>query len=54
MLDPIAMGTAIQADLEAVGMDVKIETYEWNTYLGPGQSRPRGQGRYGRDGLDDQ
>jgi peptide/nickel transport system substrate-binding protein len=34
MLDPIAMGTAIQADLEAVGMDVKIETYEWNTFLG--------------------
>ncbi|WP_052161845.1 ABC transporter substrate-binding protein [Hoeflea sp. BAL378] len=34
MLDPIAMGTAIQADLEAVGMKVKIETYEWNTYLG--------------------
>ena len=34
MLDPIAMGTAIQADLEAVGMDVNIETYEWNTFLG--------------------
>ncbi|TCD13676.1 ABC transporter substrate-binding protein [Oricola cellulosilytica] len=34
MLDPIAMGTAIQADLEAVGMDVSIETYEWNTFLG--------------------
>ena len=34
MLDPIAMGTAIQADLEAVGMSVKIETYEWNTFLG--------------------
>jgi peptide/nickel transport system substrate-binding protein len=34
MLDPIAMGTAIQADLEAVGMKVKIETYEWNTFLG--------------------
>ena len=34
MLDPIAMGTAIQADLEAVGFDVKIETYEWNTFLG--------------------
>ena len=26
MLDPVAMGTAIQADLEAVGMDVAIET----------------------------
>ncbi len=34
MLDPVAMGTAIQADLEAVGMKVKIETYEWNTFLG--------------------
>ncbi|WP_150523154.1 ABC transporter substrate-binding protein [Roseibium sediminis] len=34
MLDPIAMGTAIQADLRAVGMNVKIETYEWNTFLG--------------------
>jgi len=34
MLDPIPMGTAIQADLEAVGLDVSIETYEWNTFLG--------------------
>ncbi|MBW3097928.1 ABC transporter substrate-binding protein [Pseudohoeflea coraliihabitans] len=34
MLDPIAMGTAIQADLQEVGMKVKIETYEWNTFLG--------------------
>lgn len=34
MLDPVAMGTAIQADLEAVGFKVKIETYEWNTFLG--------------------
>ncbi|MEO3387913.1 ABC transporter substrate-binding protein [Mesorhizobium sp. CAU 1741] len=34
MLDPVAMGTAIQADLAAVGMNVRIETYEWNTYLG--------------------
>lgn len=34
MLDPIAMGTAIQADLQAVGLDVTIETYEWNTFLG--------------------
>ncbi|MCL1628945.1 ABC transporter substrate-binding protein [Roseibaca sp. V10] len=34
MLDPIPMGTAIQADLAAVGFDVKIETYEWNTFLG--------------------
>lgn len=34
MLDPVAMGTAIQADLAAVGFDVNIETYEWNTFLG--------------------
>ena len=34
MLDPVAMGTAIQADLAAVGIDAKIETYEWNTFLG--------------------
>nr|WP_240804488.1 ABC transporter substrate-binding protein [Qingshengfaniella alkalisoli] len=34
MLDPVAMGTAIQADLNAVGFDVSIETYEWNTFLG--------------------
>lgn len=34
MLDPVAMGTAIQADLAAVGFEVKIETYEWNTFLG--------------------
>ncbi len=34
MLDPVPMGTAIQADLNAVGLDVKIETYEWNTFLG--------------------
>jgi peptide/nickel transport system substrate-binding protein len=33
MLDPVPMGTAIQADLEAVGFDVTIETYEWNTFL---------------------
>ena len=34
MLDPVAMGTAIQADLAAVGFDVEIQTYEWNTFLG--------------------
>jgi peptide/nickel transport system substrate-binding protein len=34
MLDPVPMGTAIQADLAAVGLKVKIETYEWNTFLG--------------------
>lgn len=34
MLDPVAMGTSIQADLAKVGLNVKIETYEWNTFLG--------------------
>ena len=34
MLSPILMGTAIQADLQAVGIRAKIETYEWNTFLG--------------------
>lgn len=34
MLDPVTMGTAIQADLAAVGLNVRIETYEWNTFLG--------------------
>ena len=33
MLDPVPMGTAIQADLAAVGLDVEIKTYEWNTFL---------------------
>ncbi|MEJ8573587.1 ABC transporter substrate-binding protein [Microbaculum marinum] len=34
MLDPVAMGSAIQADLAEVGLDAAIETYEWNTFLG--------------------
>lgn len=34
MLDPIPMGTAIQADLAKVGLKANIETYEWNTFLG--------------------
>ncbi len=33
MLSPVAMGAAIQADLAEVGLDVSIETYEWNTFL---------------------
>ena len=33
MLDPVAMATAIQADLAKVGLNAKIETYEWNTFL---------------------
>lgn len=33
MLDPLPMGTAIQADLARVGIRARIETYEWNSYL---------------------
>jgi peptide/nickel transport system substrate-binding protein len=33
MLEPVLMGTAIQADLRRVGIEAKIETYEWNTFL---------------------
>lgn len=33
MLDPVPMGTAIQADLAAVGLKVNIKTFEWNTFL---------------------
>jgi len=33
MLSPVAMATAIQADLAEVGLDVEIRTFEWNTYL---------------------
>jgi peptide/nickel transport system substrate-binding protein len=33
MLDPVPMATAIQADLADVGLEVSIETYEWNTFL---------------------
>ncbi|MDW7748037.1 ABC transporter substrate-binding protein [Halomonas sp.] len=33
MLDPVPMGSAIQADLAEVGLKVEIETYEWNTFL---------------------
>lgn len=33
MLQPVAMATAIQADLAKVGLKVEIQTLEWNTYL---------------------
>jgi peptide/nickel transport system substrate-binding protein len=33
MQQPVAMGTAIQADLAAVGIDCQIETFEWGAYL---------------------
>jgi len=33
MLAPREMAAAIQADLAGVGLEVKIETFEWNTFL---------------------
>lgn len=33
MQQPVAMATAIQADLKAVGIDANIQTFEWGTYL---------------------
>jgi peptide/nickel transport system substrate-binding protein len=33
MLEPVLLGTAIQADLQRVGIEAKIESYEWNTFL---------------------
>ena len=33
MQQPVAMGTAIQADLAVVGIDCQIETFEWGAYL---------------------
>jgi peptide/nickel transport system substrate-binding protein len=33
MLAPLAMATAIQADLAAVGLKVEIRKFEWNAYL---------------------
>ena len=33
MLAPLAMATAIQADLADVGLRARIESFEWNSYL---------------------
>lgn len=33
MLEPVEIATAIQADLRAIGLEITIETYEWNTFL---------------------
>jgi peptide/nickel transport system substrate-binding protein len=33
MLAPVQMAAAIQGDLAAVGVEVEIETYEWNSFL---------------------
>jgi peptide/nickel transport system substrate-binding protein len=44
MLAPVQMAAAIQGDLAAVGIDVAIETYEWNTYLAKVNKGLAGQG----------
>jgi peptide/nickel transport system substrate-binding protein len=33
MLAPLAMATAIQGDLRLVGIDARIQSFEWNAYL---------------------
>ncbi len=33
MQQPVVMGTAMQADWQAVGIDCEIQTFEWGTYL---------------------
>ena len=33
MLEPELMASSIQADLASVGLDVEIQTFEWNAYL---------------------
>jgi peptide/nickel transport system substrate-binding protein len=33
MLAPLAMATAIQGDLARVGIQARIESFEWNAYL---------------------
>lgn len=43
MLEPLAMASAIQSDLAAIGVDLNIEVFEWNTFLArvnSGLSRP--------------
>ncbi len=44
MLAPVQMATAIQADLAEVGLTVRIETYEWNTFLAKVNRGLAGQG----------
>jgi peptide/nickel transport system substrate-binding protein len=44
MLAPVQMAAAIQGDLAPVGIDVVIETYEWNTYLAKVNKGLAGQG----------
>ena len=33
MLEPLPMASALQADLARVGLNVRIEVFEWNTFL---------------------
>jgi peptide/nickel transport system substrate-binding protein len=44
MLAPVQMATAIQGNLAAVGMRVRIQTYEWNTFLARVNQGLAGQG----------
>jgi peptide/nickel transport system substrate-binding protein len=44
MLAPVQMATAIQGNLAEVGLDVRIETYEWNTFLAKVNQGLAGQG----------
>ncbi len=43
MLDPLPMAEAIQADLSAVGLNLRIEVFEWNTFLSRVNSGLEGQ-----------
>jgi len=44
MLAPVQMASAIQGNFASVGIDVVIETYEWNTYLAKVNQGLSGQG----------
>jgi len=44
MLSPVQMAAAIQGDLAEVGLEVRIETYEWNTFLAKVNQGLAGQG----------
>ena len=44
MLAPVQMAAAIQGDLAAVGVEVHIETFEWNAYLAKVNRGLAGQG----------
>jgi len=44
MLAPVQMATAIQGDLAKVGIQARIESYEWNSYLAKVNAGLAGQG----------